>query len=190
MKLMPSYNAPITVTFALISIATLILSMLLPGQTVNQVMSAPTGLNWGSLMFYPNLVTHIFAHANWAHFSGNFSFLLLLGPLLEEKYGAGKLLFLILTTALITSILNAILFSTGLIGASGIVFLYIVLGSFAGKNDGRIPLTFVLIFGMYMTKEIVGAIQSDNISQFAHLMGGACGSVFGFLLKKKPRPKE
>lgn len=187
MKLMPSYNAPVTLTFTLISMVVLALSLILPGQAINDLLGAPTSISFGSLMFYPNLVTHIFAHANWAHFWGNFSFLLLLGPLLEEKYGSGKLFLLIIATALFTAVLNATLFSTGLIGASGIVFLFIVLGSFAGENKGRIPMTFILIFGIYMTKEIVSALQPDNISQFAHLMGGFCGSAFGFLVTKKAR---
>jgi len=81
--------------------------------------------------------------------------------------------------------LNALLFSNGLIGASGIVFMFIMLSSFSGMKNGRLPLTFLLVVLLYITKEMVGAFQNDGISHFAHIIGGTCGSGFGHFLTKK-----
>lgn len=50
--------------------------------------------------------------------------ILVVGPLLEEKYGSANILFVILATALVTGIVNFIFFPyTQLLGASGVVLL-------------------------------------------------------------------
>ena len=85
-----------------------------------------------------------------------------------------------LLTAVITGLLNVFFFNTGLMGASGIVFMLILLASFTNKRKGTIPLTFILIAILFIGKEIVQSINQDNISQFAHIIGGILGSVFGF----------
>ena len=90
-----------------------------------------------------------------------------------------------LITALITGLLHSIFFSGGLLGASGIAFMMILLSSMSGMRSGTVPMTFVLVALLYGGSEIFAAIaEDDNISQFAHLVGGACGAVFGFLSKR------
>ena len=49
---------------------------------------------------------------------------------------------MILVTALITGILNIIFIDTGLIGASGIVFIFLLLVCFTNVNSEEIPITF------------------------------------------------
>ena len=119
-------------------------------------------------------------HANWNHLISNFSFILLIGPILEETYGSLSLLFMMVVTAFITGILNAFLFPTALLGASGIVFMMILLASFTNFNKGEIPLTFILILVLYLGRELFNSFQSNNISEFAHIVGGFFGSLFGF----------
>ena len=85
-----------------------------------------------------------------------------------------------LVTALITGILNNLLFSTGLLGASGLAFMFIVLSSFANAKAGTIPLTFILVALIYVGNEFFQAFQENNISEFAHILGGVCGSIFGY----------
>jgi len=109
---------------------------------------------------------------------------LLLGPILEEKYGSQRLLIFILITAFTTAVINTLFFSTGLLGASGIVFLFILLASFTTFKSGEIPLTFILVFLIFMGQEAFGSLRQDNISQFAHILGGIIGSVFGFKLNR------
>lgn len=57
---------------------------------------------------YIRFITHVFGHANWNHFIGNATYLLLLGPMLEEKYKSGTLIEIITITALVTGIINYI----------------------------------------------------------------------------------
>jgi membrane associated rhomboid family serine protease len=115
---------------------------------------------------------------------GNLTFILLLGPVLEEKYGWRQLLIMIILTALVTGLLNALIFHDGLWGASGIVFMLVMLISFVNVQAGKIPITFILILLLFVGKEIYNSFQADNISQFAHIIGGLCGSMFGFIGKR------
>jgi membrane associated rhomboid family serine protease len=177
------YNAPVVLTFALLSAAVMVASNSTGGTVGQYFFSTQPGLSWTDPTTYLRLFSHIFGHANWEHLFGNFSIILLIGPLLEEKYGSRTMLIMILVTALITSLLNNFFFTTGLMGASGIVFMMILLSSFANLKQGHIPLTFVIIVVLYLGREVYGALKMDNISQFAHILGGICGSIFGFAQK-------
>ena len=75
-------------------------------------------------------------------------------------------------------------FSKGLFGASGIVFMCILLSSYANAQKGEIPLTFVLIAALFIGKEVLSAFSHDNISQMAHIVGGLCGGIFSFARSK------
>lgn len=114
----------------------------------------------------------------------NFLIILLVGPMLEMKYGSKCMLQMIVITAFATGVLNVIFFDTALLGASGIAFMLIILSSFVNIKKGSIPLTLLLVASLYLGREIVeGITAQDNISQFAHIAGGICGGVFGFTLK-------
>jgi rhomboid protease GluP len=65
--------------------------------------------------------------------------------------------------------------------------MLILLSSFTNIRAGEIPLTFILIVVLFLTKEVTTAFAQDNISQFAHIIGGICGSFFGFLLTRSRR---
>jgi len=181
------YNAPVILTFTLLSTAVLIVNQILGGFTEAFFVSYPTFS--GSFLDFLRLFTHVIGHQNWLHLMSNFSFILLIGPVLEEKYRSGPLLLMVLVTALVTGILNILFFSTGLMGASGIVFMLILLSSITNIRSGEIPLTFVLIVVLFLAKEFINAFAEDNVSQFAHIIGGICGGLFGFLFTKAKHPE-
>lgn len=175
-----SYNAPVVLTFALLAVGVFILNSVVSDNVIRTWFTAKPWLHRTG--DYLGLVTHIFGHASWEHLLGNFMLILLLGPLLEERYGSTKLLGMILVTALVTGLINLAFFSTGLLGASGIVFMMILLASTANIRQGTIPLTFIAVAVIYLGGEIVRAVRNeDQISQMAHLIGGVVGAVFGFL---------
>ncbi len=176
-----SYNAPVTLSFAVLSTAVLVIDMLTGRGLTAAFFSVGPSMNFAAPVDYARLVAHIAGHADWNHLMGNFAFILLLGPILEEKYGTPNIMVMILITALVTGLLNVLFLSTGLMGASGIVFMMILLVSFTNFRRGEIPLTFILIVLLFLTREIITAVNTDGISQFAHILGGVCGSLFGFL---------
>ncbi|MFW5684769.1 MAG: rhomboid family intramembrane serine protease [Spirochaetota bacterium] len=180
-----TYNAPVTLTFALTSSLVLLADQLTGAGITEQLFAVRGTMDPANPLDYVRLVTHVLGHANWAHLVSNFAFILLLGPILEEKYGSSSLFVMMLITAVATGLLNVLLFSTGLLGASGIVFMMILLGSFTNFRRGEIPLTFILVVVLYLAREVVTAFQSDQISQFAHIAGGFLGSLFGFLRPRR-----
>ncbi|MBP3460468.1 MAG: rhomboid family intramembrane serine protease [Lachnospiraceae bacterium] len=128
----------------------------------------------------------LYTVANLSHYINNMMMLLLAGPMLEEKYGSRLLLEMILITAFVTGIVNVMLFPTGLLGASGIVFMMIILSSVTSVKEGKIPLTLIVVVILYLGEQIAaGILSADNISQLTHIVGGVCGGIFGLLLQNK-----
>ena len=136
--------------------------------------------------FYVRLVGHVFGHASWDHLMGNVMYLLILGPMLEEKYGSSNLVFVMLATALVTGLVNVLFFPhTALLGASGVVFAMILLSSLTTTNEGEIPLTFLLVAALYLGQQIAAGLTArDNVSQLTHIAGGVVGSVLGFVMNR------
>ena len=179
------YNAPVTLTFGIISLIALILGMITDNASTLAVFSVYSS-SAANPLFYIRLFGHIFGHYNFEHFFNNMVLLLLLGPILEEKYGARYIIIAMALTALITGIIQVLFFNSVLLGASGIVFMFMLLSGFAGARSRRIPLTLVLCVLIFLGREVHNAIVLDNnISQAAHIIGGLCGSFFGFYANSK-----
>jgi len=176
------YNAPTVLTFAFVSAIALLLSQFFLKGLIPYWFAVPGrgGFHPRTVRSWVTLFTHVIGHANWTHLLSNFSFILLIGPILEESYGSVSLLLMIIITAFVTGALNVIFFSTSLLGASGVVFMMILLASFTNFKTGEIPLTFILVLALYLGREVVNSFAQDNISEFAHIAGGFCGSLFGF----------
>lgn len=174
------YNAPVTLTFALISLGALLLGKFTDGWTTTYLFSV-----WHSsladILTYPRFVLHVLGHADYSHYIANMMMILVVGPGLEEKYGSKNMLSAIIITALVSGLVHWFLFpGTMLLGASGIVFMMIVMASLAGMRDGRIPITLILVLVLYLGGEFVdGVTLKDNVSQLTHIIGGICGAVLG-----------
>lgn len=179
------YNSPVVLTFFFLSLAALVLGEVTQGWTTQHLFSVYRSPM--SPLFFVRLLGHVLGHSGYAHFAGNMVLFLVIGPPLEEKYGSRSLLAGILLTALVSGILQCALFpGYALLGASGIVFMLILLSSLAGMKTGSIPLTLILVAVIYLGQEIWDAVMvRDNVAHFMHLVGGACGTGFGFWAGKK-----
>lgn len=181
-----SFNAPVTLIFVFASFAAT-LSGVLTGGHLTQLLFMTYHSSLLSPLTYISIFTHVLGHTGWAHFAGNMSYILLLGPVLEEKHGSDTLLKLVIITAVVTSLLNFFLFpGTALCGASGVVFALILLASFTGFRQGEIPLTFILIAVIYLGQQVAdGLFLRDNISNLSHIAGGLIGAAAGYTLNRK-----
>lgn len=179
------FNSPVVLGFSLLCVAVFFLDKIMLGQLIP--FFALGHVSFSNPVSLITLFTHVIGHASLEHLIGNLTFILLLGPIIEEKFGDKRTLFMMLLTALATGFLNILFFHTGLMGASGIVFMFILLVSFTNTKSGEIPVTFILIAILFIGKEILQSLQSDQISQFAHVMGGIAGSVFGFASRTSNR---
>lgn len=177
-----AYNCPVTLTFAAVCLVALVLDKLTAGAANTMLFSCYRS----SLMdpfTYIRFFGHAVGHSSWQHFSGNIMLFLVLGPTLEARYGSRAVLSVILVTAFMVGLVQFVFFAhTAVLGASGVVFAFILLASFGQVDDEHtIPLTLILVVLMYLGTEVWNMVaHKDNISQVAHIIGGLIGAWAGF----------
>ena len=185
LKLELQYNSPVILTFFLLSLLVLFLDQWTDGWTTMHLFCVYRS-SLKDPLFYIRLFGHVLGHASWDHFFGNIMMLLVVGPLLEEKYGSANILFVILATALVTGVINFIFFPhVQLLGASGVVFAFILLASLTSIEEEKIPLTFILVALIYIGQQVYdGLFIRDNVSNLTHILGGIVGSGLGYVMNK------
>ncbi|MDR3240347.1 MAG: rhomboid family intramembrane serine protease [Clostridiales bacterium] len=179
------YNAPVILTYTLFSLVILGISFLTNGGS-NRLFFSVYRASFTNPLTYVRLFTHVAGHVDLNHFCGNFLLILLIGPMLEEKYGSRALLLMMGVTAAITGgVFILISGSAMLLGASGVVFMMILLSSYVNLKKGRIPLTLLLVIVVFIGQEAVqGVTAADNISHLSHIIGGLCGAALGYFMNR------
>lgn len=190
-KLRLSFNAPAVLTFTALCVIAQLISMLTRGES-NRVLFSVYRASLLDPLTWVRCFTHVLGHAGWEHLLGNIMYILILGPMIEEKYGTATTAFIMAATALVIGIINMVFFpGVMLLGASGIVFAFILIASITIREDNTIPVTFILVAVLYLGQQIwQGLFSQDNVSQMAHIVGGAVGAVLGFLLGKAQQKKN
>ena len=190
-KIRLSLNAPAVLSFTGICAAALLLNMITRGASNRAVFSVYRSSLLNPLT-YVRCVCHVFGHASWDHLAGNIMYILILGPMIEEKYGTANTVFVMAATAVVTGIIHMAFFpGTGLLGASGIVFAFILIASITTTEDRTIPVTFILVALLYLGQQVYqGLFVRDQVSQMAHIAGGAVGSLMGFALNRRQTRKN
>ena len=103
-KLAFTYNAPVTLTFALISFIVLVVGWLTLGKSTTlffEVYRSKLGVAW-----FIRLFGHVLGHSSLAHYASNMTLFLLLGPVLEEKYGGATLVEAFAIVAVISGLVK------------------------------------------------------------------------------------
>ncbi|MBR2708548.1 MAG: rhomboid family intramembrane serine protease [Bacilli bacterium] len=177
-----SYNSVVILSYFFLCLLTLILNNITHDKINNFLV-----FRRGSLlnpMTYIRLIASGLCHKNWTHFRNNFITILLIGPILEEKYGSINLLYMLLITTFASSLVHLFIYDGGAIGASDNVYMLIVLCSIVNIVDGKIPITLILIILFYIVDEIIKQFshKNDNISHDSHLVGAICGFIFGYFV--------
>lgn len=189
-KIKISFNSPAILGFTVICFAALLLGYITKEESTNLVFSVYRS-SLSNPLTYVRFIGHVFGHAGWEHFIGNIMLILVVGPLLEEKYGSSNIIFVIMATAVFTGLVHFIFFSNvRLLGASGVVFAFILLSSFTSIKEGEIPLTFILVTVIYIGEQIYdGIFIQDNVSNLTHIIGGMVGAVLGYVMNKNKMNK-
>ena len=190
-KLRLSFNAPAVLTFTALCVIAQLISMLTRGES-NRVLFSVYRASLLDPLTWVRCFTHVLGHAGWDHLLGNVMYILILGPMIEEKYGTATTAFIMAATALVIGVINMVFFpGVMLLGASGIVFAFILIASITIREDNTIPVTFILVALLYLGQQIwQGLFSQDNVSQMAHIAGGAVGAVLGFLLGKTKQKRS
>ena len=181
------YNAPATLTFSLLCLFVLFLDFITDGNSTVKLFCVYRS-SWSDPLSYIRIFTHVMGHADFSHLTGNLVLMLVVGPALEERYGSGSMWWAIIVTAFMSGIIQCLFFpGTALMGASGIVFMMIIISSLGGMRGG-IPITLILVFIIYIGGEIYNGITTnDNISQITHIVGGICGAIIGIGMRARGR---
>ena len=184
-RLNVSFNSPAVLGFVAVCLAAMALNLVTGGAS-NRILFSVYRSSLANPLAWLRMVCHVFGHADWNHLLNNMMYILILGPMLEEKYGSANLIFVMLATALLTGLINFAFFpATRLLGASDIVFAMILLSSITRTQDGAIPLTFILVAALYVGQQVWQAVTAhDNVSYMAHIAGGAVGAGLGFAMNR------
>ena len=184
-KLKITFNSPVVLIFVLLSFAAMVLNYLTLGKS-NELLFMTYHSPLRSPLTWVRLFTHVLGHSGWSHYIGNISYILLLGPMLEEKYGSGKILEVILITAFVTGLIHYLFFwNEALCGASGVVFAFILLTSFTSFKEGELPVTVILVAFIYIGQQIYeGLFLQDDVSNLSHIAGGMVGAVIGYHMNR------
>ena len=183
-----TFNAPAVLWFVILCFGAMILNVLTGGLT-NRLLFSTYRASLLNPLTWLRLFTHVLGHVSWQHFIGNMTYILLLGPMLEEKYGWRRLVGVMAVTAGITGVVHTVLFpGAALCGASGIVFAFILMTSFTGFREGELPVTVILTAAVFIGQQVYeGIFVRDNVSNLTHILGGAVGGVTGYMLNRRKR---
>ena len=102
-------NAPFTLTFVAICVLALVLSSV-TGVKSDTLVFGVYRASLADPLTYVRFFCHIFGHADVNHLVNNMLLILILGPMLEERYSSGLLLLVIGLTALFSGIIHFIFF--------------------------------------------------------------------------------
>lgn len=175
------YNSPVIITYLVLSLIAWFLNTISRGKT-NKIFFSSYRSSLLNPLTYIRLITHSIGHKDLEHLIHNFLFILLIGPMVEEKYNSLNLIIMLVITSLVIALFNIIFNNYMILGASGNVYMLIVLSSFSNITEGKIPLTLILILIFYITSEVQKSLIEGNkrVYHDGHLIGAICGIVFGF----------
>jgi membrane associated rhomboid family serine protease len=76
-----TYNAPFVLSFGLAALAAMAATTLTAGNVRDFLFLLPGSFDFRDPLDYVRLFTHVLGHADWSHFTANFTVILLIGPL-------------------------------------------------------------------------------------------------------------
>ncbi len=190
-------DAPVTLTFALISLILYLLdSLAFKGSLAQKILLSPT-CQTGSLPFvvsqpvsFFRLILYAFSAVNWTALLANLLFVLLLGPAMEERYGSLVIGIMMGVSILFSGVLNAAFCPQSLKGCTSLVFMMIFLNSFMSFSKKKIPLSFIMIFALYIAYGILDKSTGNLLGTIVCVAGGLCGSLFAFLTSPKVKAEK
>ena len=176
------YNSKVILTYLFICLGAWLLNIVTRGKSNKKLFQSYRSSPFNPLT-YIRMFTHCIGHKDLEHLISNFLYILLVGPMIEEKYGSINLIIMFAITSLIIAIFNIIFTNYAVLGASGNVYMLIVLSSFSNITEGKIPLTVLLILIFYVLGEVKRSITEHNKKVYhdGHLIGALCGILFGIL---------
>ena len=197
------FDSPVVLVFSVVSAVIFISDLILKLNLSEKIFECPgaksvPAFDFKSALSYVKLVIYPFGGENSTSFFLNIGFILLLGPVLEERYGSIMLALMIFITSLVGGVLTACVSMFGISGCGGIVFMMIILSVLSVFIKKQLPVSWIFIFTLYLAfslfsgKKISGFMpfMQNNVPVFIQLASGICGSLFGFFVCPKKRSSQ
>lgn len=200
-----TYDAPVTLSFIFVTAIIFLLDQFVFKGNISRKALICMGTSRGNIfnytdpLSYVRIFAHVF-HANtWINMISNATFLLLLGPVLEERYGSLVIGLTIFLSTLVSGVL-ATFSPTPVSGPAGIIFLFILLSTISSFEKRNLSLSSILLFILYSAfvftqgyERNIATIPGNkiiiffkaNIPSFMALISGITGSIAGFLTAPK-----
>ena len=136
------------------------------------------------------LVTSMFLHSTFgfSHILFNMYALFLFGPLLEQRIGAKRFLFLYLGSGFVAAFLSSFFYARAL-GASGAI-MGMIGAMIILLPHLRLLLFFVIPMPLWMAGiawaliDLFGVFFPSGVGNIAHLVGMGIGLLYGFYLQR------
>ncbi len=186
-KITLEFLSPVTVFFSLMCALVFILyqtgthSIVETFFSVGGNASSSTPFERNSIYDYITIFTHVFGHTSGLLLTLNLTCILLLGPNIENAYGKGLTVLMLIIVAFITGVLSTVLVDTSVTGAQGIVCLFLILTILSYAKTKSICVSILFVCILYLVS-IFGYTPSSSISaKIVPMIGALCASVFGFI---------
>ncbi|NQV09095.1 rhomboid family intramembrane serine protease [Candidatus Woesearchaeota archaeon] len=137
------------------------------------------------------LVTSMFLHANINHLLFNMYALFIFGPLIEQRIGKKRFLFIYFLSGIVAALISTFFYHSAL-GASGAIMgilgvtimllpdLQVLLFFFIPMSMRTAGVIFALI-------DIFGIFVPSGVANIAHLVGLSLGIIYGYYLLKQKK---
>lgn len=189
-----SYDAPVTLTFALITIVVFLLDTLAFKGSLNlKFLHTPTSsvgafpFSFKEPLSIVRLFLHVFGNVDKSYLICNLIFILLLGPEMENRYGSVIIGIMIFVSALFSGVLSASFCKAEVCGSDPIVFMLIILWTMMHLSRKKISGTSIAVIILFAFMEFFRKNPNGVVGVVVILAGGLCGSLFAFIASPKAR---
>ncbi|MGV8168699.1 MAG: rhomboid family intramembrane serine protease [Candidatus Nanoarchaeia archaeon] len=176
----------VAISIIVLNIIMFILQQIIPGMTENLLLDATRV--WSEPWL---LLTSMFLHADIWHLLFNMYALLIFGTLIEQRIGSKRFLWAYLIAGIVAAA-GATFFYPKALGASGAIMSILGL-TIMLMPDMKVLFFFVIPMSMrtagiiFAIVDIIGIMVPMGIANIAHLIGLACGLLYGWYLLRRKR---
>lgn len=179
------YNAPVSLTLALLSLLALALGELTDGWATQNLFSFYKSALTDYLT-YPRAIFHVLGNTDLTVCTSNIILLLVIGPAAEERFGSVKVLTAVLLTAIAGALVVWFVYpEASIMGARSLLFMMMILAGFASARSGSVPITLVLILLLFIGREVVETLSAGmSLQTLTDIAAGAVGLLLGLAFSR------
>lgn len=191
-KIKFSYDSPVSLSFAIITVLIFVLNSFVLKGKLTPFFTAPTAaggafpFKFNEIASYLRLVFFQFGYNDLSLLFADLIIILLLGQILEERYGSLIVGLMMFFSSLFSGVLNACFYNNSLFGAGSIVMMMIFLNALTSISKKKVSILSLVTIALLICREVFS--KSNGLIGFLIVLaGGVCGSMFAFLASPKAR---